>query len=103
MEKDGCSIAFSDEDKLTACKHLLTSIYSTMNFYQFILNCPYEILYADSLPISAEPITELGQKFLTWKSILENHGLRVNLHKFKIMHCKYHDNRVSKGTKELEK
>lgn len=33
MEKDDGSIAFSDEDKLTACKHLLTSIYSTLNFY----------------------------------------------------------------------
>ena len=28
---------------------------------------------------------------MAWKSLLENHGLTVNLQKTKIMHCKYHD------------
>ena len=36
-------------------------------------------------------LKSLEQKFLAWKSILENHGLTVNLQKTKIMHCKYHD------------
>ena len=61
------------------------------------VSCLWEQLHADDLVTSAESIKELEQKFLSWKSGLENHDLRVNFQKTKIMHCKY-DERVKKDT-----
>ena len=52
---------------------------------EFRTGCPWELLYADDLVISAETIEELTQKLEVWRVNLENKGLRVNMKKTKIM------------------
>ena len=47
--------------------------------------CPWELLYADDLMISAESMEELLVKLKTWKLEMEKKGLRVNMGKTKIM------------------
>ena len=43
--------------------------------------CPWEILYADDLMVSAQSIVKLR----TWRSEMEKKGLRVNMGKTKLM------------------
>ena len=53
---------------------------------EFRTGCPWELLYADDLMISAESIMEgLLVKLKTWKTEMEKKGLRVNMGKTKIM------------------
>ena len=52
---------------------------------EFRTGCPWELLYADDLMISAEPMEELLVKVQTWKTEMEKKGLRVNMGKTKIM------------------
>ena len=52
---------------------------------EFRTGCPWELLYADDLMISAESMEELLVKLKTWKSEMEKKGLRVNMGKTKIM------------------
>ena len=52
---------------------------------EFSTGCPWELLYADDLMISAESMEELLVKLKTWKSQMENKGLWVNLGQTKIM------------------
>ena len=52
---------------------------------EFRTGCPWELLYADDLMISAESIEELLVKMQTWKTEMEKKGLRVNMGKTKIM------------------
>ena len=52
---------------------------------EFRTDCPWELLYADNLMISAEPKEELLVKVKTWKTEMEKKGLRVNMGKTKIM------------------
>ena len=52
---------------------------------EFRTGCPWELLYADDLMISAESKEELLVKVKTWKTEMEKKGLRVNLGKTKIM------------------
>ena len=47
--------------------------------------CPWELLYANDLMISAESMEELLVKLKTWKTEMEKKGLRVNMGKTKIM------------------
>ena len=51
----------------------------------FCTGCPWELLYADDLMISAESMEELLVKVQTWKTGMEKKGLRVNMEKTKIM------------------
>ena len=52
---------------------------------EFRTGCPWELLYADDLMISAESMEELLVKLKTWKLEMEKKGLRVNMGKTKIM------------------
>ena len=52
---------------------------------EFRRGCPWELLYADDLMISAESMAELLVKVQTWKTEMEKKGLRVNMRKTKIM------------------
>ena len=51
----------------------------------FRTGCPWELLYADDLVITAETRDELLEKFCVWKTNLESKGLRVIVGKTKIM------------------
>ena len=48
---------------------------------EFRTGCPWELLYADYLMISAESMEELLVKVQTWKTEMEKKGLRVNMGK----------------------
>ena len=52
---------------------------------EFRTSCPWELLYANDLMISAESMEELLVKVQTWKTEMEKKGLRVNMGKTKIM------------------
>ena len=52
---------------------------------EFRTGCPWELLYADDLMISAESMEELLVKVHPWKTEMEKKGLRVNMGKTKIM------------------
>ena len=52
---------------------------------EFRTGCPWELLYADDLMISAESMEELLVKVQTWKTEMEKKGLRLNMGKTKIM------------------
>ena len=52
---------------------------------EFRTGCPWELLYAGDLMISAESMEELLVKVQTWKTEMEKKGLRVNMGKTKIM------------------
>ena len=52
---------------------------------EFRTGCPWELLYADDLMISAGSKEELLVKVNTWKTEMEKKGLRVNMGKTKIM------------------
>ena len=52
---------------------------------EFRTGCPWELLYADDLMISAESKEELLVKVKTWKTEMEKKGLRVNMEKTKIV------------------
>ena len=52
---------------------------------EFRTGCPWELLYADDLMISAESMEELLIKVQTWKTEMEKKGLRVNMGKTTIM------------------
>ena len=52
---------------------------------EFRTGCPWELLYADDLMISAESMEELLVKLKTWKAEMEKKCLRVNMGKTKIM------------------
>ena len=45
---------------------------------EFNAGCPWELLYAEYLMISAESIEELLLKLKIWKSEVEKKGLRLN-------------------------
>ena len=51
---------------------------------EFRTGCPWELLFADDLMVSAEPMDELLVKLKTWKLELKK-GLRVNMGKSKII------------------
>ena len=46
---------------------------------EFRTGCPWELLYADNLMISAGSKEELLVKVKTWKTEMEKKGLRVNM------------------------
>ena len=52
---------------------------------EFRTGCPWELLYADDLMISARSKEELLVKVKTWKTEMEKKGLRVSMGKTKIM------------------
>ena len=52
---------------------------------EFRTGCPWELLYADDLMISAGSKEELLVKVKTWKTEIEKKGLSVNMGKTKIM------------------
>ena len=52
---------------------------------EFRTGCPWEILYADDLMVSAQSMDELLVKLRTWRSEMEKKGLRVNMGKTKLM------------------
>ena len=52
---------------------------------EFRTGCPWELLYADDLMISAESMEELLVKLKTWKTEMDKKCLRVNMEKTKIM------------------
>ena len=48
---------------------------------RFRAQCPWELLYADDLMVSAEPMKDRLVKVQTWKSEIEKKDLRVNMEK----------------------
>ncbi|MES9950323.1 MAG: reverse transcriptase domain-containing protein, partial [Candidatus Thiodiazotropha sp.] len=52
---------------------------------EFRTGCPWELLYADDLMVSAGSMEELLVKLEAWKSGMEKKGLRVNMGKTKVM------------------
>ena len=48
------------------------------------IGCPWELLYADDLVISAESLDELA-RLEGWKTEMEAKGLKANLSKTKVM------------------
>ena len=52
---------------------------------EFYIGCPWELLYADDMMISAESMWVLLVKVKTWKKEREKKGLCVNMGKTKIM------------------
>ena len=52
---------------------------------EFRTGCPWEILYADDLMVSAQSMDELLVKLRTCRSEIEKKGLRVNMGKTKLM------------------
>ena len=52
---------------------------------EFHTGCPWELLYADNLMISAGSKEELLVKVKTWKTEMEKKGLPVNMGKTKIL------------------
>ena len=52
---------------------------------EFCTCCPWELLYADDLMISAVSMEELLVKLKTWKTEMKKKCLRVNMGKKKIM------------------
>ena len=52
---------------------------------EFRTGCPWELLHADDLMISAGSKEELLVKVKTWKTEMEKKGLRMNMRKTKIM------------------
>ena len=67
---------------------------------EFRTGCPWELLYADDLMISAESIEELLVKLKTWKTEMEKKGLRVNMGKTKIMVSGMNLDRLKKSGKD---
>ena len=59
---------------------------------EFRTGCPWELLYADDLVIIAESVDVLRKKLGTWKSNMENKGLRVSMKKTKILFSGRHMN-----------
>ena len=57
---------------------------------EFRVGCPWELLYADDLAITAETLDSLRDKLKKWKDVLELKGLKVNIGKTKIT-CSSHD------------
>ena len=52
---------------------------------EFHAGCPWENLYADDLVIITESLEELQQKLISWKTNIEEKGLRVNMGKTKVL------------------
>jgi hypothetical protein len=48
---------------------------------------PWEVLFADDLVLMANTEDQLRDKLLLWKSTLEEHSMKVNMEKTKIMEC----------------
>jgi hypothetical protein len=66
---------------------------------QFRVGLPMELLYADDLVLLADSEEELVKKLNTWKSGLEEKGLRVNIGKTKVMRSRLHDGQVMNSGK----
>ena len=54
-------------------------------FVKLHTGCPWKILYADDLMVSAQSMDEWLVKLRTWRSELEKKGLKVNMGKTKLM------------------
>lgn len=52
---------------------------------EFRTGCPWELLYADDLVAVADSLEKLLEKVETWKTGMEEKGLRVNMGKTKIL------------------
>ena len=52
---------------------------------EFRTGCPWKILYAADLMVSAQFMDELLVKLRTWRSGMKKKGLRVNMGKTKLM------------------
>ena len=66
---------------------------------EFRTGCPWELLYADNLIISAGSKEELLVKVETWKAEMEKKGLRVNMGKTKIMESGFNRDVLKKSGK----
>ena len=67
---------------------------------EFRTGCPWELLYADGLMISAGPKGEQLVKVKTWKTEMEKKGLRVKIGKTKIMESGFNLDVLKKSEKE---
>ena len=68
---------------------------------EFSTGCPWELLYADNLMISAESMEELLVKVQTCKTEMEKKGLHVNMGKTKVMESGINLNVLKKSGKYL--
>ena len=48
---------------------------------EFRVSCPRELLYADDLAILSDSLVDLKNRRASWKTLLESHGLLVNVDK----------------------
>src|SRR5271157_5380734 len=55
---------------------------------KFRIGLPWELFYADDLPLLAEPEEELLEMIRQWKDGMEQKWLNVNMGKTKVMNCK---------------
>ena len=67
------------ENYISVLSPLLFVIVLEAPSMEFRTGCPWEILYADDLMVSAQSIDELLVKLRTWRSEMEKKGLRVNI------------------------
>ena len=66
---------------------------------EFSAGLPWELLYADDLCLIAETEEELMEKLKGWKEGLELKGLKVNISKTKVMHCKIRSGQMENSGK----
>ena len=55
-----------------------------------------ELLYADDLVLCGESLNEVMDKYVRWKNVVEEKGLRVNVNKTKVMQLLFGKSSVSK-------
>jgi len=69
----------------TALRPLLFVIVIEAISREFRVTLPWELLYADDLVMIAETEEDLFKRLNEWKDNVENRGMRVNMHKNKVM------------------
>ena len=67
---------------------------------EFMVSCPWELLYADDLAILSDFLEDLKNKLAAWKTSLESHGLHVNVDKTKILVSRAEHNKISQSNRK---
>ena len=78
---------YSEEFDVKVGDHQVLSFIIVLEAFsrEFHTGCPWEMLYADDLMISAEFMKELLVKLKTWKAVMERKRLQVNMGKTNFM------------------
>ena len=67
---------------------------------EFCAGCPWDSLYTVDLVIISEPLEELQEKLIPWKTNMEGKGLRVNIGKTKVLLSGPWPNVLQKSSKD---